>query len=50
MECKCPRCGRVNDDDWPITVEGEVVLGGCQECWEQVCSETWWQAVLAEAE
>jgi hypothetical protein len=46
----CPRCGRSIDSTeitWPVTLEdgcGEIILdGGCQECWEAECSESWWQ-------
>ena len=41
----CPLCGLENDDDLPITVDGKIVDGGCQECWEAECSRAWWKMV-----
>lgn len=26
----CPRCGKYNDKDWPLNIDGEIVKGGCQ--------------------
>lgn len=43
----CPACGILNDDDWPIEVDGEIKSGGCQECWESECDASWWKAVTA---
>ena len=37
----CPKCQKQYDDNWPIEIEGEIKLGGCQECWEKQCSESW---------
>lgn len=42
---ECPKCGEKNDDNWPVTVDGEIVWGGCQICWEAECSESWWDMV-----
>jgi len=39
----CPRCGKLNDDDWML----ESGPGGCQECWETECSESWWKMIEA---
>ena len=44
---KCPLCGVENDDDWPLDTDGEIKDGGCQECWEVQCDESWWKAVEA---
>ena len=43
----CPGCGQLHNDDWPITVNGKVVDGGCQECWERESDREWWKAVVA---
>lgn len=40
----CPKCGKSNDDNWPLEIKGKIVLGGCQVCWEADCAEAWWQA------
>lgn len=37
----CPRCGKYNDKDWPLNIDGEIVKGGCQDCWEKQCDENW---------
>lgn len=42
---KCPMCGVINDDDWPITVGHEVIGGGCQTCWETECDAKWWEMI-----
>ncbi len=39
----CPVCGRLNDDDWPLEVGGEIDEGGCQDCWESQTDEAWWE-------
>jgi len=39
---QCPLCGKLNDDDWPLEVKGEVKEGGCQECWEKQIDSYWW--------
>lgn len=44
---KCPACGEENTDSWPIHVNGEVVDGGCQKCWENDCDHLWWEQVRA---
>jgi hypothetical protein len=41
----CPLCGLENDYDWPITVNGEIKDGGCQECWEAECAREWWKMI-----
>ena len=40
---QCPKCGTENTDNWPIHVGDEVKAGGCQECWEAECDESWAQ-------
>lgn len=42
---KCPKCKKENDDNWPLIISGEVLDGGCQECWEAECSVSWWMVV-----
>lgn len=39
---KCPACGILNDDNWPIIIEAEIRDGGCQTCWEAQTDEAWW--------
>jgi len=34
IEIKCPACGKMNTDNWPLFVYGEIREGGCQVCWE----------------
>lgn len=41
----CPKCGKENDDNWPVAVFGEIKWGGCQVCWETECDVVWWEAV-----
>ncbi len=43
---KCPICETENTDNWPVTVDGDIQDGGCQECWEKECDESWWEAVI----
>jgi len=43
----CPICGIENNDDWPIEVDDKIQDGGCQDCWEAECDESWWDAVEA---
>ena len=43
----CPKCGRENDDDWPLDIDGEIKEGGCQDCWEAACDKSWWEMVEA---
>ncbi len=38
---KCPKCGRSNDDDWPIIVGNIIEFGGCDECWANQFEENW---------
>jgi hypothetical protein len=42
---KCPRCKKLNDDNWPLDSAGKIENGGCQMCWEAECSEKWWDMV-----
>jgi len=44
---KCPKCGTENTDNWPIHVGDDIRDGGCQECWEKECDESWAQQVHA---
>lgn len=46
-EFVCPHCGRGNSDNWPLDVKGEIVDGGCQDCWESECDKSWW--IMARA-
>ena len=48
----CPCCKREVYEDvrWPVEVDGEIVEGGCQECWEKECDRTFWDAVDAGEE
>lgn len=41
----CPLCKTENTDDWPIEVDGEIIEGGCQDCWETQCDKFWWEVV-----
>ncbi len=43
----CPICDKENKDNWPVYVDGVVMFGGCQDCWEKQCDESWWDAVMA---
>lgn len=40
---RCPKCGELNDNNWPLEIDGKVVEGGCQMCWEEQCSKEWWK-------
>jgi len=43
---KCPLCGEENTEiEWPLEIDGEIVGGGCQECWEKQCAELWWEKI-----
>ena len=42
---KCPKCGIGNDDNWPLEINGEIIEGGCQDCWEADCANSWWEMV-----
>ncbi len=42
----CPKCKTENTDNWPVTVDGKVLNGGCQECWESESDKNWWEMVL----
>ena len=42
---KCPKCGQINDDNWPIRASYEIMWGGCQLCWEHESDVAWWDAV-----
>lgn len=46
-EQKCPKCGDLNTDNWPLRIDGKVVDGGCQMCWEAECAKIWWEMVKA---
>jgi hypothetical protein len=43
----CPLCQKENDDNWPLELEGKILDGGCQDCWESQCDSEWWKAVIA---
>ena len=40
----CPRCARsvIDETTWPLTIGGQIIEGGCQECWEEDCATAWW--------
>jgi hypothetical protein len=42
---RCPICFRLNDDNWPINVDGVIKVGCCQDCWEDHCNREWWKVV-----
>ena len=42
----CPKCEKENDDNWPLDIYGKILFGGCQDCWEKECDDTWWEAVI----
>jgi hypothetical protein len=44
---KCPICGEMNDDDWPLDIDGNIVDGGCQTCWEAESDLEYWNMVNA---
>lgn len=44
-QVNCPKCHKSNDDNWPIHVKDKVEWGGCQECWEDESSQTYWSYV-----
>lgn len=46
-ERACPKCGKMNDDNWPLEVGAEIKWGGCQICWEAECDGKWWKMVRA---
>ena len=43
---KCPKCGNLNDDNWPLNIGGNIYWGGCTECWEVQADEEWWNIVV----
>ena len=45
IEQVCPLCGVLNEDDWPLDIDGEIKDGGCQDCWEAQTSAGWWDMV-----
>jgi len=49
MAKQCPKCGKINEDDWPLEINGEIVEGGCQDCWEIQCDKSWWEYISKEA-
>lgn len=42
---RCPNCGEENDDNWPVSINGEIEDGGCQKCWENESDSAWWDAI-----
>jgi hypothetical protein len=43
----CPKChGPIEpgESTWPVTVDGRVEVGGCQDCWEATADASWWEA------
>jgi hypothetical protein len=43
----CPNCLKENTDNWPLSIGGDILWGGCQECWEKQCDDEWWDAMEA---
>lgn len=41
----CPQCGKLNDDNWPLEIDGKIEEGGCQDCWEAQVNKEWWLMV-----
>ena len=41
MIAKCLLCDKLNDDDWPLEIDGKIIEGGCQDCWEEQSDEAW---------
>lgn len=33
-QIKCPACGKINEENWPLYIGAEIKEGGCQMCWE----------------
>lgn len=51
---QCPKC-KCNydesvDGNWPLDINGAIKEGGCQDCWEQECDDSWWRMIWAIAE
>lgn len=44
----CPKCNKENNDNWPITVNNNIVDGGCQDCWETEIDDDWWNTLQME--
>jgi hypothetical protein len=42
---ECPRCGIENTDNWPLDIDGKIIYGGCQNCWEREVDDLWWELV-----
>lgn len=42
-EQPCPKCGKPNNDDYPLTIGENVVEGGCVDCWEIECNREYWE-------
>ena len=45
MVCPCCKLDAPDDVRWPVEVDGDIIEGGCQTCWEAECSRTFWLAV-----
>jgi len=46
---RCPWCDKLNTDNWPLRVDGEIKDGGCQECWEKECAIEYWEMMREES-
>ena len=42
---KCPLCGEMNDDNYPVDVDGQPAKGGCHRCWERLVDTAWYKLV-----
>ena len=45
MYKECPKCGKLNNDNWPVKVGHDILLGGCQMCWESESADSWWHTI-----
>jgi|TARA_B100000315_G_scaffold255848_1_gene300252 hypothetical protein len=41
----CPKCGIENEDNWPLDIDDKILDGGCQECWEAECADSFWDVM-----
>ena len=47
-EMICPNCKLENNDgiNWPLEIDGAIMDGGCQMCWEKEIDDKWWRTVV----
>ena len=46
----CPKCKAKNVDNWPLEINGKIIWGGCQDCWEAECDCKYWEIIGGEYE